>query len=162
GSSTLAGGTFIDGGLTAFTAGSQVSIAGIVALKSSTAGPTLRLDGTTSWSGGRVDVLNAGGVEGAGAVQVTGGVRLESSLGGGSGTEGRIAFVVLATGVTEVSGSLSVAGEVEDDGVLRVLDGGSLVQTTELAPPADSSGVFEARGSGVMALSSVSMAAGSS
>jgi hypothetical protein len=161
GASALGQGTFSDGGLTAFSSGSQVSIADTVTLRSTTAGPTLRLDGTTTWSAGRVQIADAGVLENAGLLQVAGaGVGVDSSFG--SGTAGRIAFRVLATGLTEVSGSLDVRSEVEDDGTLRVLDGGSLVQTGELAPPADSTGVFEARGSGVLSLSSVSMAAGSS
>ncbi len=161
GVSSLGQGTFRDGGVTAFTPGSRVSIADDVTLRSTTAGPTVQLDGAAAWSAGQVLIMDAGALENAGLLQVTGtDVAVDSTFA--SGAAGRLVFGVLAGGVTEVSGSLAVHSEIEDDGTLRVSDGGSLVQSNEVATPGDSGGVFDAQGSGVLSLSNVTMGAGSS
>ena len=117
----------------------------------------LRLNGTTTWSAGTVQITDAGIVENAGLLQVTGtcrGHRLRSA--------GQKMLRTLAGGVTEVSGTLSVASELENDGTLRALDGGTLTQFNSVASPADSAGVFEAQGTGVLSLSNVLMGAASS
>ncbi len=76
-------------------------------------------------------------------------------------TVGRALLRTLPTGVTEVSGSLSVGSEIENDGTLRALDGGTLAQSGSVASPADSGGVFDARGTGVLSFSNVLMGAAS-
>ena len=42
-------------------------------------------------------------------------------------------------------GALSVASELENDGTLRALNGGTLTQSGSVASPADSAGVFDAQ-----------------
>ena len=73
---------------------------------------------------------------------------------------GRKLLRTLLGGVTEVSGTLSVASELENDGILRALNGGTLSQFNVVASPAESGGVFEAQGTGVLSLSNVLMGRG--
>ena len=111
-------GTFTEGGVTSFTSGSQVTIADTVLL----GGPTVRLNGVTSWSAGRVQILDAGGLENAGVLRVTGSVGVD--VYSGSGVPGVRVLRVLVGGVVEVSGVLAVGSELESDGTLRALAGG--------------------------------------
>src|SRR6185436_1904548 len=136
-------------------AGSQTAITGSFILAGPN--PTLRLDGATTWSVGTVQINNAGAFENAGVLQVTGTV----AVGVFFNDQGR-RMRVLAGGTTVVSGSLSVASEIENDGTLRVVDGGSLVQSGQVASPPDSAGAFIAEGSGVLSVSNVLMGTGSS
>ena len=71
GQSSLGPGNFSDAGTTAFSAGSQTTID---RHRRSLRPPrhTLRLNGTTTWSAGNVQISDAGIVENAGALQVTG------------------------------------------------------------------------------------------
>ncbi len=63
---------FADAGITAFSAGSRTTITDIVDFFA--AGHTLRLNGTTTWSAGLIQIQDAGTVENAGVLQVTGSV----------------------------------------------------------------------------------------
>ncbi len=68
--SSLADGNFSDAGTTAFTAGSQTTITNIIDFFA--AGHTLRLNGTTTWSAGTIQIQDAATIENAGVLQVTG------------------------------------------------------------------------------------------
>ena len=66
------------------------------------------------------------------------------------------------SGVTEVSGSLSVGSELENDGMLRAVLRRHRSQFNAVATPADSAGAFDAQGTGVLSFSNVVMGAASS
>ena len=123
---------------------------------------TLRLDGVTTWSSGSVQLWDAGVVENAGVLVVPAGAGVSLDIVDNGGAVGARVLRVLAGGVVEAAGSLLVGSEVENDGTLRVLAGGSLVQSGGVASPADSGGAFVAQGSGVLSLSNVVMGAASS
>ena len=74
---------------------------------------TLRLGGTTTWSAGSLQIIDTGVVENAGTLLATGDVSV-AVFGDPSG--GRRGFDVEEGGVTEVSGKLSVASEIDVDG----------------------------------------------
>ncbi len=154
GESSLGLSNFADGGVTAFSIDSRTTITDFVDFFA--AGHTLRLDGTTTWSAGLVQIQDAGTVENAGVLEVTG------SVGVTAFGPGRKLFRTLLGGVTRVSGALSVGSELENDGILRALDGGVLTQANFVASPADSGGTFDAQGTGVLSLSNVLMGAASS
>ncbi len=161
GTSSLALGSFTEAGVTAFSATSQTTITGTILLDAPIAGHRLRLNGATTWSAGDLQIVDAGVVENAGTLSVTGSA-VNVALFNGGGVDGRMAFTVAAGGTTSVSGSLNVASEIENDGTLRAVAGGSLTQFNSVATPGDSSGAFVAQGSGVLSLSNVLMGAASS
>ena len=68
---------------------------------------------------------------------------------------------MLTGGTANISGSLTVTSELENDGTLRALSGGTLTQYNEVASPATSSGVFVADSTGVLSVSNVLMGSGS-
>ena len=138
GQSSLGLSNFSDAGVTAFSAGSQTTITDVVDFFA--AGHTLRLNGTTTWSDGTIQIQDAGTVENAGLLQVTGNVAVAVFAGG------RKLLRTLLGGVTEVSGTLVVGSELENDGTLRAVPGGTLDQYNGVASPAESTGVFEAAG----------------
>jgi hypothetical protein len=154
GQSSLGLSNFADAGVTAFTGGSQTTITDIIDFFAS--GHTLRLNGNTTWSAGTIQIQSAGTVENAGFLLATGNVAITTF------SSGRKLLRTSPTGVTAVSGALSVASEIENDGTLRALDGGTLTQVGGVVTPADSSGTFNALGTGVLSLSNVLMGAGSS
>ena len=160
GTSQLSQAVFHDTGVTAFGATSQTTIDGTVLLDSPAGGHTLRLDGTTTWSAGDIELQDAGVVQNAGTLDVTGDVAVR--IFDFTGVVGRRGFDVLSGGVTLVSGTVQVASEIDDDGTLRALAGGTLTQFGSVASPQTSSGVFNAQGTGVLSLSNVIMGAASS
>src|SRR5204863_2495670 len=83
GQSTLGGATFTEAGLTAFSPGSHTTIDADLLLDAPTAAHTLRLNGTTSWSAGSIDIQDAGIVENAGTLNITGTVSVSTFFSGG-------------------------------------------------------------------------------
>jgi hypothetical protein len=154
GQSTLEGGTFADTGTTAWSAGSVTTISGLVEL---TSGATVRFNGATTWSAGDVYLNNAGVLENAGTLTVTGTVSVFAV-----GATGVRALRTLAAAATLISGTLSVGASLENDGTLRVLDGGTLSQFNTAASVPESSGAFIAENTGLLSLSNVIMGAASS
>ena len=155
GVSELAFGTLSEGGVTAFSSGSQTTMTNDVYLDG---GHTLRLHGATAWNDGSFVIVDAGSVENAGTLQALGsglGVLVQGAAGG------RV-MRVLAGGTTVVSGTLSVQAAIENDGTLRAVAGGTLTQSLQVEGGGASGGVFDAQGSGVLSFSSVVMGAGSS
>src|SRR5204862_1374726 len=103
------GATFTEAGLTAFSPGSHTTIDADLLLDAPTAAHTLRLNGTTSWSAGSIDIQDAGIVENAGTLNITGTVSVSTFFSGGAG--GRLALRVLAGGLTGAAGAaLALAG----------------------------------------------------
>ncbi len=140
GQSSLGLSNFFDPGTTAFTANSNTTITSTIDFFA--AGHTLRLNGTTTWSAGTIQIQAAGTVENAGLLQVTGTAAVTIF------TVGRALLRTLPTGVTEVSGSLSVGSEIENDGTLRAVDGGTLSPVGQRREPGRQRGSVRRAGNG--------------
>ena len=106
-------------------------------------GHTLRLNGTTTWSAGNVQIQDAGVDR---ERRPAAGHR--HGRGDGLRRAGPEAVPDADRGSDRGLGSLSVGSEIENDGTLRALAGGTLTQGGAVASPADSAGAFDAQGDG--------------
>ena len=119
GQSSLEQATFTDPGLTSFTGG-QTTITGTVLLYGGS--HTVRLGGTTTWSAGSFQIIDAGVIENTGQLQVDGTVGVELYDGGGASGPREFRNVAggVLTGDATIYGTIINASGVVAPGTLTI------------------------------------------
>ena len=151
--------SFTEAGVTAFSRDSQTTITGTILLDFPAAGHTLRLNGTTTWSAGDLQIHDAGIVENAGLLSS----HRRRSRRGLRRRPDRLVRSTWRGRDHRVSGSLPSRSEIENDGTLRARRRwlADAVQRGRHARPT-ARACSSPRARGVLSLSNVLMGAASS